>query len=105
MSAHVSACQCMTAVRAAVIARRKGAEWFIGCLNSGQPRTLDVSLNFLDQGRGYQAHLYSDDPSVPTRTHVKIERRPVDTQTVLKVAMSAQGGEAIRIVPATAKAK
>ena len=83
----------------AVIARRKGAEWFIGCMNSGQARTLDVPLGFLESGRKYTAHLYTDDSTVATRTHVKIERRPVDAKTVLKASLSAQGGEAIHIVP------
>lgn len=85
--------------KCAVIARRSGEQWFVGCMNAGQPRTLDVPLDFLKKGAGYTAHVYSDDPATPTRTHVKIERVPVDAATVLKVAMSAQGGEAIWISP------
>ncbi|MBI5394701.1 MAG: glycoside hydrolase family 97 N-terminal domain-containing protein [Verrucomicrobia bacterium] len=84
----------------AVIARRSGAAWFIGSLNSGEARTLDVPLKFLARDRKYAAHIYSDDPSAPTRTHVKVERRLVDATTTLKMEMSAQGGQAIRIVPA-----
>jgi alpha-glucosidase len=87
----------------AVIARRRGPEWYVGGMNSGQPRTLDVPLNFLEPGRRYLAHVYSDDPAVPTRTHVKIERLPVDASSVLKFEMSAQGGQAVRLTPAGAK--
>lgn len=81
----------------AVIARRSGTNWFIGAMNSGQDRTLDLPLTFLEPGKKYTAHIYSDDPNVQTRTHVKIERRPVDAATVLQVSLSAQGGQAIRI--------
>ena len=84
----------------AVLARRSGAEWFVAGMNSGEARTLDVPLTFLARDKKYIAHIYSDNPSVPTRTHVKIEKQPVDADTTLKLTMSAQGGQAIRIVPA-----
>jgi alpha-glucosidase len=83
----------------AVIARRSGDNWFLGAMNSDEPRSLDVPLQFLDADREYTAHVYSDDPNVPTRTHVKIERLTVDRSTVLKVALPARGGQAVRLVP------
>jgi alpha-glucosidase len=84
----------------AVLARRHGADWFLGGMNSGQPRTLDVPLDFLEPGRRYTAHVYSDDPTVSTRTRVKVERLPVDANGVLKFTMSAQGGQAVWLTPA-----
>jgi alpha-glucosidase len=87
----------------AVIARRSGDNSFIGCMNSGQPRAFDIPLSFLDRGKKYVAHVYSDDPTVETRTHVKIGRFLVNPDTVLNATMSSKGGLAIRIVPATAK--
>lgn len=83
----------------AVIARRSGKQWFVGLMNADEPRTLDVSLAFLAKDERYTAHIYRDDESVDTRTHVRIERRPVDAKTVLAVPLSAKGGQAIRIVP------
>ncbi len=83
----------------AVIARRSGDNWFLGGMNSDEPRSLDLPLQFLDANKKYTAHIYSDDPTVPTRTHVKIERIPVDRGTVLKMALPARGGQAVRIVP------
>ncbi|MCX7049080.1 MAG: glycoside hydrolase family 97 N-terminal domain-containing protein [Candidatus Sumerlaeota bacterium] len=83
----------------AVIARRSGESWFIGCLNSGEPRSLDIPLAFLPAGKKYAAHIYSDDPKTETRTHVKIERFLVDSSAVLKAPMTAQGGMAIRLEP------
>ncbi len=87
----------------AVIARRSGDNWFIGAMNSDEPRSLDVPLQFLDEGRKYTAHIYSDDPAVATRTHVKIERLTVNRSSVLKVALPARCGQAIRLVPAVKK--
>jgi alpha-glucosidase len=84
----------------ALLARRSGDAWFLGFMNNGRDRTFDVPLDFLAKGRAYVADIYSDDPAVPTRTHVKIERRPVTSATVLKLAASAQGGQAVRIAPA-----
>lgn len=83
----------------AVIARRSGDDWFIGCMNSKEPRTLDIPLTFLEKSKQYTAHIYSDDPSVQTRTHVRIDRRSVNSKTTLEAEMTAKGGKAIRITP------
>lgn len=84
----------------AVIARRSGPDWFIGAMNGDQPRSLTVPLRFLEPGVRYVAHRYVDDPSVPTRTHVRVDRAPVERSTVLRLDLPARGGEAIRLVPA-----
>lgn len=83
----------------AVIARRKGGAWFIGCLNDDTARTLDLPLAFLAPGGKFTARIYSDDPATPTRTHVKIETRSVDASTVLQAALPARGGQAVWIAP------
>ena len=84
----------------AVIARRKGEQWFVGCMNAGQPQTFDVPLAFLEASMRYTAYFYTDDPAIPTRTHVRIEQGIVGPDTVLLVALPARGGETIRIEPA-----
>ena len=86
----------------AIIARRSGPNWFIGFMNSGKARTFDVPLGFLDPEKTYVAHVYSDDPSVSTKTHVRIDRFTLDRDTRLKMTASEKGGQAARIVPATA---
>ncbi|MCF7975508.1 MAG: glycoside hydrolase family 97 protein [Phycisphaerae bacterium] len=83
----------------AVIARRSGQDWFIGCMNSGQERTLDIPLDFLQPEKSYTAHIYSDDPTIPTKTHVRIDQKDVTSMTILQAAMTAQGGQAIHLVP------
>ncbi len=82
----------------AVIARRKGSEWFVGCLNAVAPRTIQVTFDFLEDEVDYEAHIYRDDPSVGTRTKVGIERRRVTSKTVLEVPLSERGGMAVRVV-------
>jgi alpha-glucosidase len=85
--------------QSAVVARRRGREWFVGCMNADQPRTFRIPLDFLDQGSRYEAHIYRDDETLATRTRVRVEQQPVDSQTVLDIVLSAQGGQAMRIVP------
>jgi alpha-glucosidase len=82
----------------AAIARRSGDDWFIGCFNAGDPRILDLNLEFLPKGKPFEAIIYFDNNEVATRTKVGIERRPVDSTTVLKASMSGRGGVAVRIV-------
>ncbi len=89
----------------AVIARRSGDEWFVGCMGDGKPRSFAVPLEFLDGKGRYTAHVYSHDPAVATPTKVKIERVAVDRATVLDVKLAPRSGQAVRIVPQAAKAE
>ena len=75
-----------------------GNDWFVGCLNAVEPRSLQVPLAFLPAGK-FEAQIYRDDAAVATRTKVGIERRDVDSRTVLTAALSGRGGMAVRIVP------
>jgi alpha-glucosidase len=86
----------------AVMARRSGQSWFIGSMNGDDAHTFDVPLDFLDKGRRYTAHIYSDDPNTKTRTGVKISRCIVDSSSIIKVVLRPRCGQAIRIHPATA---
>jgi hypothetical protein len=83
----------------ATIARRSGNDWFIGTINDSEPRQLELPLNFLTAGRQYIAHIYADNDSVPTRTHVAVETRPVDSLMTLDVPLHAAGGQAVWITP------
>lgn len=86
----------------ATIARCSGDEWFIGTMNGVEPRKLDIPLAFLNRGRNYIAHIYYDgDLNDNTRTHVKIERRLVNRDTILAAEMPPSGGHAVRITPTT----
>jgi alpha-glucosidase len=83
-----------------VIARRKGEEWYIGGINGDKPREAKTGFSFLTEGRRYIATIYSDDPSVNTRTHVMTESREVNHGSVYYSSIGPNKGFAIRIVPA-----
>jgi len=83
----------------AVIARRSGDRWFVGCMTSTSACELEVPLDFLDAKTEYTAHIYSHDEDVATRTKVAIERRAVDSEDTLTIPLEVNGGAAIRIVP------
>ncbi len=81
------------------IARKKGGGWWLGCMNATEPRTLKLKLDFLTPGQKYEAVIYSHDPSVETRTHVKITRQKVDAATELTVDLGKNDGQALEIAP------
>jgi alpha-glucosidase len=83
-----------------VIARRKGEEWYIGGINGEKQREAKIEFSFLSEGRRYIATIYTDDPSVNTRTHVMSESREVSHGSVYSSALGANRGFAIRLVPA-----
>ena len=85
--------------RYAVIARRSKDEWYVGAMNGDEQRTLTLPLDFLSPDKQYTAHRYIDDPTVQTRTKVRVATEPVTCKTQLTLELSAQGGQAIRITP------
>jgi alpha-glucosidase len=82
-----------------VIARKKGDEWFIGGINGDQPRILDLNFSFLDPGKEYSAKIYSDDPSINTRTHVRIDSAIINSKTVYPAKVASNNGIAMHIKP------
>jgi alpha-glucosidase len=79
---------------------RNSDDWYLGAITDEQPRTLQVALGFLDEGRNYQATIYRDghgagfagDPR-----SIEISTRPVSRNDVLTLALAPGGGQAIRI--------
>ncbi|HBE43393.1 MAG TPA: alpha-glucosidase, partial [Bacteroidales bacterium] len=82
-----------------IIARRKGNEWFIGGINGIHKKSFDIKFSFLEPGIKYRASVYSDDPSVNTRTHVRIDRIEIDWNNVLPVVLDPNKGFAMHIRP------
>lgn len=88
------------------VARRKGAEWFVGSITNNEARTLPVSLDFLPEGKNYIAEIYTDgDKSVKTRTKVKVSTYRVNSKTQLNFNLKASGGVALRLVPESGRVK
>ena len=82
-----------------VIARKKGEEWFIGGINGDQALTLDLYFPFLDRDKEYSAKIFSDDPSVNTRTHVRIDSTIINCKTAYPVNLAPNNGIAMHIKP------
>lgn len=82
------------------VTRRKGEEWFIGSITNNEARNLPVDLSFLPKNANYIAEIYTDgDPSIPTRTKVKVSKYRVKNPTILNFHLKASGGSAVRLVP------
>ncbi len=79
---------------------RNSEDWYVGGGTDQQGRTVDLRLDFLDQGRGYTAQIYRDGPDAhfegQGRFDIVIEQKRVRAGDVLKLAMAPGGGFAIR---------
>ncbi len=82
------------------LARRSGKDWYVGSITNWDARTVQVPLNFLDDGK-YVAEIYADAPDAAVNaTHTTFSKQPVDHSTVLDIKMVSGGGSAIWIHPA-----
>jgi alpha-glucosidase len=81
------------------IARRHGAEWFLGSMTNWNSRQLDIPLTFLGPGR-YTAEIYSDAPDADRfPKNVVIQRKTVERTSRLTPHLASGGGYAVRFVP------
>lgn len=81
-----------------VQARRKGEEWFVGAMNGLDGRTITIDTGrFLKKGKKYVAELYTDDPTMKTRTNVRTQTLTVKGGKQLKLTLLPSGGAAMRI--------
>ncbi len=84
----------------ATVARRSGAQWFVGTINAGERRTLSIPLAFLMPGTRYTASIYSDGaPDGSDRTRVACATREVTSSDTLTADLAANGGHAVRLAP------
>ena len=80
------------------IARKKGDEWYIGCLNNSTARTLDVPLHFLEKGQAYTAEIYTDaDDSDRNPNHLIKQYKDVSKDDMLQLRLAAEGGATVHI--------
>ncbi len=85
-----------------VMARQKGAEWFVGALTNNEGSKETIDLSFLDKDMKYKAYIYTDGgEKIKTRTQVKCSYKLVDASQTLSFDLKPSGGAAIRLVPAT----
>ncbi len=85
---------------------RNTNKWFLGSVTDENKRTLEIKLNFLDEGKQYRAIIYSDDENShwdKNPTSYKIENFTVDNTTSLTLQLAPGGGTAISFIPVTDK--
>jgi alpha-glucosidase len=80
----------------AVIARRHGAEWWVGAMGGRESREVEVPLSFLGSGR-FRAELWRDDTDAPAR--LARSSRDATAADVLRVPFAPAGGLLVRLVP------
>ncbi|MEJ7779490.1 MAG: glycoside hydrolase family 97 protein [Daejeonella sp.] len=80
------------------IARRKGADWYVGTITNSTARSIAISLNFLPEGR-YIAEIYSDAADATQNPDHLIKRiESLSRADVLQVKLAAGGGQVMKLV-------
>ncbi len=83
-----------------LLAKRRGAEWYVGGMTDWTARSMTVDCSFLAKDAKYTAEIYRDGNDANTNAEQYIyEEKTVDSDTVLDIACAAGGGFAIRIYP------
>lgn len=79
------------------VARRKGSEWFMAAMTNWTPRSLTMKLDFLEQGKVYNAEIFMDGPNAArVGSDYKQELRKVSKGDVITVDMAPGGGWSAR---------
>ncbi len=79
--------------------KEKGSNnWFLGAVTDENERTIEVSLDFLDADKTYEARIYKDGQNAhwqdnPTAYEIEIQEATADT--MLEIGMASGGGTAI----------
>ena len=79
---------------------RNGDSWFIGSVTDDKARSLDVPLDFLDEGATYQMTVYEDGAGAHYRTNpyaLSIRMEKVSAGSVLRLSLAPGGGAAVRL--------
>lgn len=81
---------------------RDSDEWYLGSITDEKSRILETRLTFLDPNRKYLATIYRDADDADWKkapSKYTIEKREVDSQTVMQLDLAAGGGQAIHFAP------
>jgi alpha-glucosidase len=80
----------------AVMARRKGGEWFLAVANGADARTLHMPLAFLGSG-GFTALMARDDPA--SAAALQMDRAALSARDTLTIDLRSGGGFVARFSP------
>jgi len=84
-----------------VLARqeRDGDDWYLGGLTDEESRNLEIELDFLADGKKYQAQIYRDGDNAEWKNNpydMIIEQKMVTAKDSLSLKLATSGGVAIR---------
>lgn len=79
------------------IARRNGNDWYIGAINDSEPRSMKLSLQFLDDG-AYEAEIYQDADDADINPN-NLSKRVVEVKKsdTIDVKLASGGGLAVHL--------
>lgn len=72
------------------LARRHRNGWYIGAINAGKERTINLNLNFLKKGT-YTFNVYEDDPNTPM-DNIRIRKVTASAGEELQIKLIPNGG-------------
>jgi len=81
---------------------RNTGKWFLGSITDENVRTIDISLDFLDEGKIYSATIYSDADNShweENPTAYKIVNKKVNSHNTIEIKLAPGGGTAISFIP------
>ena len=79
---------------------RGGDNWWVGSITNEEARTLELRLDFLDEGATYRAVIYEDGPTADFERNpyeMTIRQQEVTCQSTLTLRLTRSGGAGIRI--------
>ena len=82
----------------ALIAKKRGCNWYVGGMTGWTARDVNFNLSFLDEGKNYVAEIWKDgaDADVKAQSYV-METMNVTRNSELKLHLASGGGFVIRI--------
>jgi len=83
---------------------RNSDRWFLGSITDENERSIEISLDFLDERKSYAAIVYSDAEDShwdKNPTAYKIENKLVNNSGKLTLILAPGGGAAISFIPVT----
>jgi alpha-glucosidase len=82
-----------------LMARRNGADWYVGAMTDWTPRELEIDFSFLPEGK-FQLEAYQDGVNADRYgSDYKLVKSQVNKGTKLKIQLAPGGGWAARIHP------
>lgn len=84
----------------ALMAKRKGQDWYVGAMTNWNERTVSLDFSFLPNGKRYTAAIYTDgkDANVNAEQY-EYKIVTVDAKTKMELKLASGGGAAVYIHP------